>query len=220
MTNGAAPEGGNTASGRLDHAAQQLSAAWAMVFDQDGWRDRLDCSLEGVFRSALAIAIAAPLALLNFLGVRRLFGGVASEPFLGAPLPMFLAVEFAALLVDWGVCLALLVGFARALKAERRVAPLIVGYNWSQVFVIAAQGLPIGAAALTGSLTTAGLAAIPALAFQLAVIWGVLRRALGAPNAPVSAARTIAMMAALVLTGFLINSAFGMLGRAMIQSGS
>ncbi|MFQ5564315.1 MAG: hypothetical protein ACE5FO_12190 [Parvularculaceae bacterium] len=189
----------------LDYAARNLAGAWRMAWDMSGWEETLDRSVDGVFRSFWALAAAAPFSVLSFASLRRAADRISDfpePPLLEAPFLLIMAAELVGLFVDWGISLFALVMIARALSAHKNVAALIVGYNWSQIYAIAVLTAPVTAMGLTASTSLAAALYMPAVAFAIAILAGVLRRAL-----PLNIGMTIATIVLLTLVGVIVNSA-------------
>jgi len=190
----------------LDRAASQMGGAWAMAFNLEGWRDRLDLSTEGVFRSFNAFIFAAPLMALYSLTVMRAMERIperAESIYNAAPA---IAVVFGDLIffaIDWAVGLILLLMLSRSLGVEKNAAGLIAGFNWSQPIVTAIQLPPVAIAAATASPAAATLLGLPALALAIAVLWGIVRRGLMIAVGP-----SIAVIAMLIVASAVIR-AFG-----------
>jgi hypothetical protein len=166
---------------RLDYAARQIGASWNMAFNRDGWTKELDRSVDGVFRSFGATALAFPFVAIAFLSIRRAApASAAAEPIIAAPLAVGLAAQLVGYLADWVVALVLLLAIASALKADRRAADIIVGYNWLQPPVAAIMSAPFATLALPQGKIIAEILFLPALAAAIVLNWGLIRRALGA----------------------------------------
>lgn len=186
----------------LDDAARQMGAAFQMAAGREGWRDKLDCSVDGVFRSFTAIVFAAPAAFAAVLSGRRASKSspdLPADALAAAPLPLHAAAEFVAFGLDWALGLAVLLIAARTLKADRGAAPLIAGYNWAQPLVLFAAAPALALVAVTGS-SAASVFLIPVLAFNLALYWGIIRRGLGLEPAP-----TLGLLVFVVFAGFIAD---------------
>lgn len=187
----------------FDHAARQIAGAWKMAMDADDWRASLDRSLDGVFQSLSAVLFAAPLIALRTLSARQAAIRISDDPdpfYAAAPLAGLIAGDLVAFSLDWAASLTLLVLLARASGAGRQAADIIVGYNWIQPIVVALQLPAVALMAATASRTLGGLVGLPALAIILTLIWGVVRRGLGAQIGP-----SAAVVVLLVLVGAVID---------------
>ena len=184
----------------LDGAARQIAGAWMMAFNAPDWRRRLARSTDDVFGSSAAIIISSALVGLAALTAKRAAARVPdlSEVVAAAPLPALIGGNVLIFLLDWAASLTLLLMVVRA-------ADIIVGFNWIQPIVAAAQLPSIVLLAATASRPVAALAALPALAISLALLWGVVRRGLVA--APGRAAAIVAML-------IVLGAAFDFFGDA------
>ncbi|MCB2113999.1 MAG: hypothetical protein R3C42_07655 [Parvularculaceae bacterium] len=202
----------------LDRAASQMGGAWAMAFDLDGWRDRLDRSVDGVFRSFYAFFIAAPMMALYTLTVRRATERMPDHfesIHLAAPPAMIVISDLVFFAADWAVGLALLVLLSRTLGAGKNAAGLIAGFNWSQPITTAIQLPPVALAAATASPAAATLLGLPALALAVTVLWGIIRRGLAISIGP-----SVAVIAMLVVTSVILRTFADAALRAIIGAQS
>ncbi|MEL7486941.1 MAG: hypothetical protein AAGJ87_06980 [Pseudomonadota bacterium] len=191
----------------VDHAARQLSAVWALAFSRDpeDWTGRLDRSLESVFRSFWAIAFSAPFVVMALIAWRRTAAAspqIDATALMAAPLPLQLAIESVVYLADWGVSVAAIVLFARALDVSRHAADAIIAYNWTQVFAAVFQSIPVAIAALGGATALVGVFALPAIAVSLMILWAVFRRAL-----TLTPGMTLALIIVMILITIIVGGA-------------
>lgn len=189
----------------FDHAARSLDGAWRMAWGMPGWEERLDRSVDGVFRSFWALAAAAPFPLLSFASFRRASGVIAGfpkPPLLEAPFALLATAELASFFLAWGFSLFTLIMIARNVGAQKSVASLIVGFNWAHVYAAAAIALPVMVMGLTASTRLASAIYLPAVVFAVAIVWGILRRSL-----PLNVGMTLAAMALLALIGVVVDVA-------------
>ena len=202
----------------LDYASSQMAAAFKMAFDLPGWRDELDRTIDGVFRSAFAFLVAAPLAIASALLLRRVALQVdpATENagLFFAPMPTLITAQLAILALDWALSIGVLIIAANLLGAGRRIADLIVGYNWGQALVVGLQILPLGGLAAGGPMIGQALG-LPSLALSLAIYWGLLRRSLAAAVGP-----TVVLIAALIMVGAGANALVSFVALAVVQPGA
>ncbi len=200
----------------LDKAASQMSGVWAMAFDLDGWRERLDRSAEGVFGSFNAVFITAPLIALYSITARRAAQRMPDHAEsiynIAPPAPLVIG-DLILFAIDWGAGLALLIMLSRSLGAQKSAGALIVGYNWSQPVTTAIQLPPIALAAATASPSVAGLLGFPALALAIAILWGVVRRGLSVAVGPAAA-----VVAMLIVASAVIRALGGEALRALIAA--
>lgn len=188
----------------LDYAAGQISGAVMMAFSREGWEQRLDRSVDGVFRSFQAFLFAAPFALVGYFFLRRAAEHTTelqASALLQTPYPYMIAVEMTGFALDWAASLALLVFAARMLGAARRVGDLIIGFNWIQPAIAAAQAAPLALLSVDATGSAAAIAFFPSFAFAVALLWGVIRRSTQA--GPGAAAGLILLLA---LTGLIVGA--------------
>lgn len=188
-------------------ASEQAAATWRMAIGADGWREALDRSLDGVFRSFWAFAYALPFALGAFYLQWKMAArtpGALSEIIAAQPLAAYLAQQIAAYLLDWGASIALIVLIARSLRAERRIADAIVGYNWLQLIATGLAVAPVGIYAVTGVAELATLSALPVIALQLVLLWGVLRRSFETTT-PITIAIVIMLVLVTLTTDVVVS---------------
>lgn len=183
----------------FDYAASQMAAVWNMAWNRPGWQDALDRSVDGVFRSFWAVALAAPFSFLGYFSLRRAAERIPElreTPLLHTPLPFSLSVEIIGYVVSWGAELAALILLARALGAGARIADVIIGFNWLHVLTAIAQAIPWAVLGFAGQREIAGILSIPSAILVIALIWGYIRRSLGA-----SLAQSIGILLFLILLG-------------------
>lgn len=191
----------------FDQAAAQMGAAWRMAFDQTEWRTRLDQSVDGVFRSFWAVVYTLPFTALAFVSARR---AAAADPEISSmievsgPFALAITADILILLLDWALCLFLLLAIVRGIGASANVAALIAGYNWIQPIVNAAFALAVAPRGFAGGAIAGDLLLIPSTILVVALIWGVLRRGLGMP-----AGQTLAVFIMLIIAGFVSALAVG-----------
>ncbi|NWG71563.1 MAG: hypothetical protein HXY23_08160 [Parvularculaceae bacterium] len=192
------------------YAAGQIDATLRMAQNRPGWTDGLDRSVDGVFRSFAAMALAAP-----FLAVNAAAGRVAAqetdaltrEPIVTAPLAAFLPIQLVAAYADWFATLALLAFIARAVGASRRAAELIAGYNWIQLPLVGLQSIPAAAILMPGESSLAAVLVLPVIAIAMALLWGYLRRALA-----LEPAWTLLLLILLTLVGLVAQNLASSIG--------
>lgn len=187
----------------LDVAARQIAGAWKMAFAVETWRDDLDRSIDGVFSSFAAFAFSLPLVMLFTLSAKRAAERapeLADSLYRTAPLAPLIIGDLIVYALDWAASITLLVMLARALGAGKLAADLIVGYNWIQPIVAAIQLPSIAIMASTASGAVGGALGIPAFSLTIVLIWGIVRRGLGA-----QASQAAAIVAMLVIVGAVID---------------
>ena len=197
----------------FDEAARQIAGAWKMARGSDDWRSSLDRSVDSVFSSFAAFAFAAPLVVLFTASAKRAAARIpdfSDSLYQTAPLIPLLAADLLTFALDWAASLALLVMLAQRTGAGKNTADLIVGYNWIQPLIAAAQLPSIAVMASTASTTAGALLGIPGFALAIFLIWGVVRRGLGAQPAPAAA-----IIAMLIIVGAVIDVAASSAMRAL-----
>lgn len=188
----------------MDRAARQIGAAWRMAWNRDGWRDGLDRSVDGVFASFAAILFAAPFYVVSYASIRRAADASdkkISDPVLDAPAAIGVPAQLIGVLADWSASILILIIVARVIRAEKRASELIAGYNWIQVPIAAAQAIPLIVLGFAGAQRYAGAFYLPAVALVVALLWGVLRRAL-----QTDVAATIGVIILLTLVGLIVQT--------------
>ena len=181
-----------------------IRGVWGMAWGRAGWESELDRTVEGVFRSFFAVAMAAAVMAVVFIGARGAADAAAvkEDILLSAPLPAFLIANVFVFFVDWAAGLVALLFSARHLKVDKRAGDALIGYNWSQLIVAAAQAAPLAVLAASRSQAAFVASFFFALMVAIALIWGVVRRGLGlAPNL------STAVVAVLLLVGFIVQRA-------------
>ncbi|MBI1391121.1 MAG: hypothetical protein GC152_00125 [Alphaproteobacteria bacterium] len=203
----------------FDYAIGQIGAVWKMATNDPRWRDELDYSVDGVFRSFSAANVAVPLAVaLYWLSWRAADVAVSNAEDLGlaaSPLLQGAAIGYIATMVvayaaEWAASLGFLAIAARGLKAERRIAPAIVGYNWAQPPITLIQAIAMGGVAVSESTQIASVLALPALVLQILILWGVLRRGLDR-----KVGETLAVLFGLIFVSIAVTTLVGAVGAAV-----
>ena len=191
----------------FDYAARQISAVLRMAISRPGeetWRNDLDRSIDGFFKSFWAIALAAPFAILGFVALHRaarIIPDIDSNPLFEAPMGVMVGVNFIAYLADWAISIGAILLIARVIDATKTVTDTIVSYNWAQVFAIGIQTVPIAIMGLTGQQVIAGFLALPIFACVLILFWSIFRRAMGA-----GAGISVALVVLLTLINIIVRS--------------
>ena len=188
----------------FEYAARNIAGVWRMALGREDWRNDVDRSLDGVFRSFWAVPLTAPFMLLAFLSARRAAAQsdiLANDPLRDAPLPLLLTAETASFVIDWAVSIGVLVLTAQALHAEKRAADVIVGFNWAQLMTYAAIAVPIALLGFSADENIVALFSIPAVVFSIVIIWRVLRACL-----PLDVGMTVALIAVLTLISMIVDS--------------
>ena len=188
----------------FEYAGRHLRGVWRLVSGDAAWRDDMDFTTEGVFRSFWAVALSAPFALFGFVAAARAVARTPEYPrtiFAKAPLGVLLAAEIATMVLFWAAAIAILAFGAQRLGASRNAAAVIVAFNWSQLLAVIAASAPALVLALTGNAALFAALALPVLAFSVFLLWVVLRR-----NLPLDVGLAVAMIAALIVVELALNS--------------
>ena len=199
----------------FNYMLAQIIAVWRMAANMPDWRKELDTSVDGVFRSFQAALYALPVnAALYILFWRNAgrFDDFPVSPLVAAGVVPFVVTQLFAFAIEWSASLVLLVMVARSIKVEHQIANMIVGYNWSQVIMSAVQLATVMIIGVTGTSTLGGAVAMPALVLQLAILWGVIRRAFGA-----SSGSSIAIIVLLLLVGMTAVTITTSVALALVQ---
>jgi hypothetical protein len=118
---------------------RSVDAAFALVVrDKRAW-DKFDLSVEGFYRSFLAIAVVAPMNIVtdiiatNVVNAERLKQGKpALSQVYGLPEALFSTVTF---VLQWMIFPIAMIFVLRFLGLTHRYAPLIVAHNWGTIVV-------------------------------------------------------------------------------------
>jgi hypothetical protein len=175
-------------------------------FDAGAVRE-FDHSIDGFFRSFVALLLCAPLYIFIVVAQRRLAAAAPTEmPDLefGPVLPItpgYVLFEAFAYLANWLAFPIALIFIVRLIKAGDRYVPFIIAYNWTACVVVFVSFVP-QLLYLAGVLPMAVVIAfyIPILIFAAAYEWLVAREALG-----ISALTA----AGIVLIDYLLSSLVG-----------
>lgn len=188
----------------IDYAAGQMACVWKMAWNAPDWEESFDRSVDGVFKSFWAMLFTAPVAFAGFFSLRRAASRTpdfSDLALIEAPFAFSAAAAFVSFLADWTASLVALVLAARATGASRRIADVIIGFNWTQFFTALAQTAPLVVLGLTGEGKIASVLLLPSAAFVIAFYWGFLRRSLKK-----GVAVTIALLVMLTLLGLVVSS--------------
>ena len=199
----------------FEYAARHIRGVWRIAFGGGDWREDMDLSVDGVFRSFWAMAFTAPFMLLAFVSIRRTAAQseiLASDPLQNAPSAFVLTIESLGFVADWALSVVALVALARTMKAENRVADVIVSYNWAQVMTAAAVSIPFALVAIAGSESAAGLLTLPAVVFSIFITWRVLRECLS-----LDVTMTVATIAVLTLISLVVSAALSGIALSLLQ---
>ncbi|WP_306252367.1 hypothetical protein [Parvularcula sp. IMCC14364] len=189
-----------------DYIKQQFQGVIAMLRDEE-WRETLDTTEDGVFRSFWAI----PLCLVVVAVSSRLAESVLRlNPELELPdLPVVfdLTLQSVIFLSIWALTLFLLVGFARQIGAGGRVAPLIVSYNWSALLLNLLNMVFLVFASVTQALEVLVIFSLALQAFWFVMRWRLIRASLESDVGP-----TVGVLVIIFLATFLVSLTIADLG--------
>ncbi len=186
---------------QTEYVTQHLTSIWRLVAGRDDWRDNVDVSVDGVFRSFWALALSTPIALIALIATQHM-DAISIEP-IGATVPLFVSAItlLISLAASWFFILATLIAVTRGLKATQEAAAVIITYNWGQLLSYLAFMVPIGIFAVTKSTELFALTALPMAIFGLVILWNVIRRIL-----PISIGATIALIIALAIGELIVRN--------------
>jgi len=199
----------------FDYAGRQIAGVWKMIWKREGWESEIDRSVDGVFRSFQAMILVFPIVLAGRFSFRRAAERIPewqASPLADAPYVYAIGAQMLGFYLDWIVSITILLFAARSLGASRRAGDLLIGYNWAHVPISIAQTIPLVLFSLDGGKAYGAVAYLPAIAFIIAVLWGVIRRGMNAK--PAAAAGLIAM---LTVAGLFLDAIIGMLAEALYQ---
>lgn len=149
-----------------------------MAFNADDWRDDVDRSIDGVFKSFWAAALSAPPALLASVTAQRAVDAMPIEDrgeALSLPWAALAATQFLSLAIIWALSLGLILATARQTGASRQSAETIIAYNWSQLLGFMIFLLPVLTFLTTKSADAYLLAVAPVALLNLFILWRILR---------------------------------------------
>ena len=197
------------------YATAHLSAVWRLAFaskqSPDTWRDMIDRSVDGVFKSFWAIVYAAPFAALSFISMHRLapqLDETFRSPLFEAPFTVAFITLFLTYVLTWAVSIIAVTFVAQRAGFARHVSDLVICYNWSQVIIVALQAAPITLVALSPAIAPIGtILAFVSLFVVFILFWRVFRRVLGA-----GAGLTIALLGLLLIINVIIGNLVTALG--------
>jgi hypothetical protein len=147
----------------LAYINRSVDAAFALVMrDKRAW-DKFDLSVEGFYRSFLAILVVAPMNIVtdiiatNVVNVERLKQGKpALTQAYGMPEALFSTITF---VLQWMIFPIAMIFVLRFLGLTHRYAPLIVAHNWGTIVVYLFSLVPflLYASGIVGAGDVAGL---------------------------------------------------------------
>jgi hypothetical protein len=130
----------------LAYINRSLDAAFALVLrDKRAW-DKFDLSVEGFYRSFLAILIVAPMNIVTDIiatdvanDLRMRHGQPALIDAFGFAEVMFSTIAFT---LQWMIFPLAMIFVLRFLGLSHRYAPLIVAHNWGTIVVYLFSMIP------------------------------------------------------------------------------
>jgi len=196
----------------LDYIGSHLAGVWRMARASDNWRDRLDLTAEGVFRSFQVALLILPLTALRAAAARTVpatSDEIAQSYLFSLPLAGVVAVEYLQILLTWAAHLGVLAGAMRWTQRQERAVEAFVGYNWTRLFadLLVTVALVAAAPLMSGSDPqdeAAVFIAFVATGLAVFLYWGVVRRALGFAVGP-----TIMILVLFSAAGLLIGALVG-----------
>ncbi len=111
-----------------------ISATLALLGGSPDWRERMDVSIDGVWRSFLAFPIALPFLLLFYKTILVMWQSMPPEELPEVPdLPFWLdaTIQIFGLVLIWSISLLILVDMARRFNWGKNFAPMLIAFNWS-----------------------------------------------------------------------------------------
>ncbi|MEM6414366.1 MAG: hypothetical protein AAF720_06885 [Pseudomonadota bacterium] len=197
---------------RFSEAVEQIDAVWDMILDRQDWKDRLDVSERGVFRSFWSIAYTVPLAAtLYYLGwhiqekLRSVSEGALPDSSVqGVSFNSYLSIQALSFLGAWIAGIVLFAGLAHSLKCSQNAGLAFVSYNWAQVPLTFFQVLILAFIFISPSFSGALFLILSVYAISTFMYWGIIRRAFNRDTGV-----SIAIIAMLVLVEIAITSVAG-----------
>ena len=188
----------------FEYASRNINGVLRMAFGKEDWREYVDRSVDGVFKSFWAIPLTAPFSLLAFVSARRAAENspdIASSVLTTTPLGVLITAEFVGFFLDWALSIGAIIFIARTLNAGSRIADAIIGFNWTQLIAAAIISIPVFVFGLTNDTNVFSLLYLPAVIVAIVLLWRVMRSCL-----PLSIGMTIALLATLMLIGIIANA--------------
>ncbi|MEM9897898.1 MAG: hypothetical protein AAF742_00805 [Pseudomonadota bacterium] len=186
-----------------------------MATNDERWRDQLDTSANGVFRSAWAVFYSIPFSLtISFITWKSmdLAGDTQKHPFFYAGKMGFIGIQTSELLITWLAKIAALTFIARNLGAEGRITRILVGFNWAQPVFIVILTMASGVWAISPSSNLGHTVSLSVLAIQVMILWGVFRRGFES-----DAATTVAILGGILVVDILVTSAIRRLAIGLLE---
>ena len=188
----------------LDYVVKNTRGVWNLAYTERDWRDDIDCTTDGVFKSFWAIALSIPFVAITFTAVHPTLSTAPQfeETVLAqAPVALLMFAELASLVLYWLANVAALVFTARKINASDKIAHLIVAFNWSRLMGLGAIAIAAFVLGVTANVSLFVLIYLPAAFFSLSILWSVLRKFL-----PVNIVMTISLITMLILIEIIIDS--------------
>lgn len=193
---------------RAAEVERSLAASWRLMRHETDSLSEFDRSIEGYWRSFLALALILPAFVVHMAGDWHMMR--AAGILEGVELARFLSTQSAGLLVVWlGWPLAAL-GLVRLLGVEGRYLAYVTAYNWSSVLAAAILAAPMALYLMGWALPSHAF--VFTLAFGAIVIhfrWFLARCTLGVSSgvAAIIATADVALTLAVVQATALALSA-------------
>ncbi len=193
----------------LDYSIQQIAGVWAMATSQEAWEDRLDRTLDGVFKSFWVLIPSIFISLIYFW----LF--IYSQDFLSEEVTNIiprqslfpgLVIEPISMLIQWSAGLGLLVLVARNMKLGANATDLVIGYNWLLIIQQMMSLIPIIGFIVTQNMAALSLLSVSTLFLSLYLTWGVLHQGLPQLDASFRAGIIVAFLFIYLITNAILNS--------------
>ncbi len=188
----------------LDYVVKNMRGVWNLAFTERDWRDDVDCTTEGVFKSFWAIALSIPFVVITFTAVHPTLSTAPQfeETILArTPAALLIFAELVSLVLYWLANVAALVFTARKINASDKVAHMIVAFNWSRLMALAAVATAAFVLGVTGNVSIFVLIYLPAAFFSLSILWAILRKFL-----PVNIVMTISLITMLILIEIIVDT--------------
>ncbi len=187
----------------IAHIQSALAGAWSLAWGRDDWRDKIDLSTDGFFRSFIAIPLSLPFHIFIAVGVVQAVEAFqpADGDFQANATLATMAFSSFAFVLDWLLTIAVLLFATRLLKVENNFSVAVIAFNWTRLLTLVASA--IGPAlfllgARSGSLFF--LIIFATTIWMLLVLWRVIHKSLLIPIS-----QTLAVFLLVMIVGVLVN---------------
>lgn len=194
----------------LEYAASQLKGVIDITFQEASVESSLDQSVDGVFNSFWAIALAIGPALLLAAAARQAaieLGPAEQTGLIYAPAGLHLIIQVISTGAIWAASLWALVMAARRLNAGRRAAALITGYNWFNLLSLIIACIPALALLLSGNPSIFAALMLPVAVINVFMLWRILRATLETDIGVTFALFFVLLLIEIIISGAIINAA-------------